>query len=101
LIWTTFKSLYLRPFPGTPFFEFVKSKGYLLTEEWINFDGNSNAVVSYPNLTKEEIENLRTFFGRFLKKNKVFRDVTIPKRFVRTIKWLILGGKFKDIFSED
>jgi radical SAM superfamily enzyme YgiQ (UPF0313 family) len=87
------------PFPGTPFFEFVKSKGYLLTEEWINFDGNSNAVVSYPNLSKEEIENLRNFFGRFLKRNKVFRDITIPKRFVRTIRWLILGGKFKDIFS--
>lgn len=87
------------PFPGTPFFQFVKSNGYLLTEDWINFDGNLNSVVSYPNLTKEEIESLRNFFARVCRKNKMFRDIIMPRRFIRTMKWLIFGGKFKDVFS--
>jgi len=87
------------PFPGTPFFQFVKSNGYLLTEDWINFDGNLRSVVSYPNLTKDEIESLRKYFLKVYRKNKIFRDIIIPRRFIRTMKQLILGGKFKDVFS--
>jgi radical SAM superfamily enzyme YgiQ (UPF0313 family) len=87
------------PFPGTPFFQFVKSNGYLLTEDWTKFDGNSNSVVSYPNLTKDEIEYLRNFFVKVYRKNKIFRDMIVPRRIAKTMEQLTLGGKFKDVFS--
>jgi radical SAM superfamily enzyme YgiQ (UPF0313 family) len=46
------------PFPGTPFFELVKSNGWLMTENWIRYDGNNVAVVNYPWLSSQEIESL-------------------------------------------
>lgn len=49
------------PLPGTKFYEEVKEGGYLLVDDLvqsIDQDGFQKCIISYPNLTKEEIEAL-------------------------------------------
>lgn len=43
------------PFPGTPFFNLAETKKWLLTHDWNLFDGSRKGVVSYPQLSTEEI----------------------------------------------
>lgn len=68
------------PQPGTPFYNSMKEKGLLLTEDWSRFDGARSPVVSYPHYSHEEIrqnfeEALSAFDAGTLKYNK--------RRFVR------------------
>jgi radical SAM superfamily enzyme YgiQ (UPF0313 family) len=49
------------PFPGTDFYEQCRRNGWLVTEKWENYDGNFGSVVSYPQLSKVEIEELHYF----------------------------------------
>jgi len=44
------------PYPGTEFYNWVKKNGHLVTEDFSRYDGNKEAVVSYPNLSKQEID---------------------------------------------
>ena len=44
------------PYPGTDFWEYLKGKGWLITNNYVNEDGLQQAVYSYPNLSQEEIE---------------------------------------------
>lgn len=46
------------PFPGTEFYEDCRRKGLLVTEDWSNYDGTFGAVMSYPQLSKDRIEEL-------------------------------------------
>lgn len=46
------------PFPGTEFFDRCRRDGLLVTEDWADYDGTFGAVVSYPDLSKEQIEAL-------------------------------------------
>jgi len=46
------------PFPGTEFYNWCREKGYLLTEdpnEYLDEQGHQKAIISYPNLSAEEI----------------------------------------------
>jgi radical SAM superfamily enzyme YgiQ (UPF0313 family) len=46
------------PFPGTEFYEWCRGKGYLLTDdpnEYLDAQGHQKAIVSYPELTNEEM----------------------------------------------
>ena len=49
------------PFPGTEFYAMCEENGWLVTSEWANFDGNFGAVMSYPQLTKDEMEEMLYF----------------------------------------
>jgi radical SAM superfamily enzyme YgiQ (UPF0313 family) len=58
------------PLPGTEYYRMVKEKGFLLTEDFSQYDGFSKAVVKYENLTAQEIgaleiEAYRRYFLRF------------------------------------
>ncbi len=46
------------PFPGTEFREYVLKKGYFKEVPWSNYEIN-NALVSYPNLSSEKIQDAR------------------------------------------
>ncbi len=46
------------PFPGTEFREYVNKKGYLKKVGWSKYEIN-NALVSYPNLSSQEIQKAR------------------------------------------
>jgi radical SAM superfamily enzyme YgiQ (UPF0313 family) len=45
------------PLPGTEFYNWAKQNKYLVTEDFSKYDGNSGAVVSYPWLSKKEIDD--------------------------------------------
>ena len=56
------------PFPGTEFYEWCKSHGYLLTDdpnEYLDYAGHQKAIISYPYLSNEEMV---TEANRILKK---------------------------------
>ncbi len=46
------------PFPGTEFYEWARSNGYLITDdpnEYLDEQGHQKAIISYPELSAEEI----------------------------------------------
>lgn len=46
------------PFPGTEFYEWVKTNGYLITDdpnEYLDEQGHQKAIISYPELSGEEM----------------------------------------------
>lgn len=48
------------PIPGTEFYDYVKENGFLLVadlEESLDKDGFQKCIISYPDFTKEDIEN--------------------------------------------
>lgn len=75
------------PFPGTEFYEWVKKKGYLITEDysqWLNEDGYLNCLVNYPYATSEEIEKIRDH----LMSKYYFSFTYIFKTFLSNLDWI-------------
>jgi len=78
------------PFPGTKYFDYCEDKGYLHTRDWnkwLDPQGEQTGVISYPGLTKEEVEEgvnrgLSSFYFRpsyvlkFAFKNAHWKDFT-------------------------
>lgn len=44
------------PFPGTSFFDELKEKGYIISEDWAQYDGNHKSVVNSDNISKKDLE---------------------------------------------
>jgi len=44
------------PFPGTAFYEEMKKMGYILSEKWAEYDGNSRSVICSNNISSKELE---------------------------------------------
>jgi anaerobic magnesium-protoporphyrin IX monomethyl ester cyclase len=44
------------PFPGTKYFDMLKKRGHLLTEEWEKYDGGLHTVIQSDELSKEDLE---------------------------------------------
>jgi len=51
------------PFPGTQYFDYVKERGLLLSEDWSDFDGNEKCIVQTGDLTREDIEAAKKKFA--------------------------------------
>ncbi len=93
------------PFPGTEFFAQCRQNNWLVTTDWSNYDGNFGSVVSYPGLSKSEIEELLYFATMEFERRKhrekhVGRFVTEAKRggmrgaLVKTSEYLrVRGGR--------
>ncbi|MDP8233216.1 MAG: radical SAM protein [Candidatus Saelkia tenebricola] len=47
------------PFPGTPFYSWVKKNGYLANNDSHSFDGANSVIVNYPQYNKDNIENIK------------------------------------------
>lgn len=45
------------PYPGTQLFNWAKQNGYLLTEEWSNYE-LSGTIMNLPSISTEEIQNM-------------------------------------------
>jgi len=67
------------PHPGTSFYNYLKDKGYLLTEEWDRYDPMLPPPYSYPELSSQEIYK----FSRFAYRSYYLRPVFILKRFLK------------------
>jgi len=82
------------PFPGTALFDYYDSKGRLLTKNWKDyniFDPDLAPVYNHPNLTHEELKELRNMayrkfyyrFGYAFKQIRKIRSFTDVKFFFR------------------
>ena len=68
------------PFPGTEFYNWCKKNEYLITEDfskWLDSDGKLDYLVNYPDLTAEEIKQMRD--------KLMVRFYTSPKHVWQTI----------------
>lgn len=74
------------PFPGTAFYQWVKDKGYLKTEDyakWLNKDGYLDCLVNYPYADAKQIENIRdNLMSRYY-----FSFTYIVKTFLMNLTW--------------
>jgi len=48
------------PFPGTEFYRLAEENNWLYTRDWSKYDGATGSVVSYPHLSKKEIDTYLT-----------------------------------------
>jgi radical SAM superfamily enzyme YgiQ (UPF0313 family) len=76
LIWD-FQASICTPQPGTPFYDELVSKGYLLTNDWKQFNGN-RAVYEYPDYKKKDIEAnlkkvLRIYVGQMVRRKGLIK----------------------------
>lgn len=56
------------PFPGTRYYEELKNEGRLLSENWEDFDGNSNSVIKFDDMDSNYIGDFyRKATGEWLK----------------------------------
>lgn len=77
-----FQASVCTPQPGTPFYQWLKDKNYLLTEDWKRYDGGT-AVYEYPDYKKEDIErNMKLVFKVYV------------RQMVRRKGWLKVMGEF-------
>ncbi len=81
------------PFPGTEFYRQCADNGWLVTEKWEDYDGNFGSVVTYPQLSKVEIEELFYFADREYELRRK-RD-SIPTRFRKELRRRGLGGALR------
>ncbi|KFM22214.1 anaerobic magnesium-protoporphyrin IX monomethyl ester cyclase protein [Marine Group I thaumarchaeote SCGC AAA799-B03] len=86
------------PFPGTPFFEEAKHKGWLRTEDWNQYDGARTAVLNYPNLSSQEIEEfhqiaVKKWYNYAFRKNLKSPKATLLQIQRRGVKGSLKGLK--------
>ena len=74
------------PYPGTRYYNEVKEKGWLTTDNWEKFDGRP--IVNYPNLSIEEIKDISRYASQEFRKAKR-----------RDIKWLYNAARRR--FKQD
>lgn len=48
------------PFPGTEYFNYLKDKGWLVSNDWSDFDGNYKCVVRTEELSNSYLEEIRS-----------------------------------------
>jgi radical SAM superfamily enzyme YgiQ (UPF0313 family) len=68
------------PLPGTPMYEMVKK--YIIAEKWEDYDGNAKAIVSYPNLSADEIQAMCDH-----------ANTTMTKKKMRNMTWMMQKAK--------
>lgn len=55
----SFQLSFATPFPGTGYFKYVEEKGYLVSKDWSDYDGNYKCVVKTDELSDEDLERIR------------------------------------------
>jgi radical SAM superfamily enzyme YgiQ (UPF0313 family) len=75
------------PFPGTEFYNHCRENGILVTDDYQNYDGTFGAVMSYPTLSKQDIESLYEMARRecYPKANWLFDLMNEVKRKYRKL----------------
>ena len=74
------------PFPGTPFYEEAKVKGWLDTDDFTRYDGGNYSVLNYPTMDHKEIEALHRKALREWYLKAIVNEIKHPKRIHRIIK---------------
>lgn len=104
----TFQLTVAVPFPGTEFYRWLKENKYLVTEnynDWLDAKGSQNCVISYPELSREEIiKSVRRGILEYHLRAKFLRSaiIKIIKDSREFTKFYLAGKKFvKFIFERN
>lgn len=83
------------PHPGTPFYNYLDEKGYLMTKDWSKYDTNSVPVYGYPEMSDEEIYSLALrAYRKFYMRPKYFW-----KRLKRLDSLVEMGNLISNFFA--
>ncbi len=55
----SFQFSFATPFPGTEYFNYVKERGLLTSEDWSDYDGNYKCIVKTQQLTSDYLEEIK------------------------------------------
>lgn len=70
------------PYPGTDFYKMAEEEGWLVSDDWRSYDGSESSVISYPDCTKEMIEEAivrakKKLFMSVLKNPKTLKSYVV------------------------
>lgn len=74
------------PYPGTPLYKWATENGYLVTDDYAAFDGTSKAILSYPNLSSEDLDKWYEIFCKKVARQKAVKYLTEPGQSLSIIK---------------
>ncbi len=88
------------PYPGTDFYKMCEERGWLVTKNWTKYDGSECSVVSYPDCTKDMIEEAivkakKKLFIAVLKNPKVLSSYVVG-----SYRSEGLGSVFKNVLRK-
>jgi radical SAM superfamily enzyme YgiQ (UPF0313 family) len=65
------------PFPGTEFYEIAKNRGWLYYGDYIPVDSAKNSIISYPHLSKKDLENFiaYAYMSYYLSPHFIFKQI--------------------------
>ena len=94
----TFQISIATPYPGTEFYRWLQENGYLITEnfdEWLDGDGQQRCVISYPNLSPDEMKNAlkKAVTTYYLNLKYLFKISKVVLRDREEFKRYVIGGK--------
>lgn len=97
---TTIQCSVAQPLPGTEFYNWLKEKGHLMTEDyskWVDENGQQNCVIKYPNMGEEELQKaVHTILAKYyLRPKYIFKSIkTIIKEPREFMKYYYDGKRF-------
>jgi len=63
---TSLQVSFATPFPGTEYYKHLDQKGYLLSRDWSDYDGNQKCIVKTEELSDNALERIRIdFYNNF------------------------------------
>lgn len=103
---TTIQCSIAHPLPGTEFYNWLKEKNYLLTEdfsEWVDENGQQKCIIKYPNMGEKEFQKaVYTILSKYYLRPKYFLNaiITIIKEPREFMKYYYDGKKFLKYITE-
>lgn len=74
------------PLPGTEYFEMAKHQGFLLSQNWSEFDGCNTAVVRTEHLTKVDLEQALKQAEKFWTRHRIKKALQQKELLLRFIR---------------
>ncbi len=78
------------PFPGTRFYDLAKSKGFIQTENWRDYDGAAKQALKYPGLNGNKLTRYKINMYRYWLINRILDPAWLIRQ-LRYLKKLILS----------
>jgi radical SAM superfamily enzyme YgiQ (UPF0313 family) len=94
----TFQISIATPYPGTEFYSWLNDNSYLISsnfDEWLDEDGQQRCVISYPNLSADEMKHIikNAVTGYYLNPVYLFHASKVVLKDRDEFKRYAIGGK--------
>ncbi len=102
----TIQISFATPFPGTRFYDLAKSKGFIQTQSWQDYDGGRKQVLKYPQLDEHQFKQYRSklykywLMHRILEPSWILRQLRGLKKHIQCQGIKVFLRQIIDIFSD-